>query len=154
MEVIRAGKMRKYEPSTLNQAAHKSEFAPLAAGILCKAFEDLQSVSCTQYIYTQFFYSNYCKSLFEIAGVNYDESRIKKMIADRPKMSYQKSKKNQKYMIYAIDVSDGYISRIYNTFTGEICRLARTVGSGEASYYYPHAIGGLMCGKYHIEEGI
>lgn len=125
--------------------------APLAAAVLATAFQDLESPHNTKYIYAQFFFSDLCKFYFDVAGVVYDEKKIIRKLQNRPTQNFSQDLKT-KHGIYDIEVKNGYIWKITNRITGEICRL--NYSGSEPNYYYPFAISSLKRGRYWISEGV
>lgn len=96
----------------------------LAASILLNVFDDLASEERTQYVYAAFFDSDYCKSLFDAAGVKYDRFVINARIAQRPRTVgmidnetytqpvYVRNRGTGGRVKYLFVVENGYIVRI------------------------------------------
>lgn len=125
----------------------------LAAAILAQAFEDLACPCNTKRVYAAFFFSDYCKNLFAMSGVEYNADKIRERIEQRPKQRGYYYDTRQTYGIYNITVENGYITEIRNRFTGEICRL-KAHTPRECNYYYPSAMSRLYGHTYTIVEGV
>lgn len=125
----------------------------LAAAILLQAFDDLTAPESTASVYAAFFYTEYCKGLFALAGVVYDRQKIAKKIAERPKRINRITKKYF-YGRFTFDVVDGYIVEI----TDEHGNLYHFEGVGAkkdiVSYYYDSARTQLSRGRVVIVEGV
>ena len=133
-------------------ATRKAE-RKLAAAVLAQAFEDLAAPERTACVYVAFFYTDYCKGLFDLAGVVYDPQKIAKKIAERPRRANQVTKKYI-YGRFTFDVVDGYIVEI----TDEHGKLYHFEGVGAkkdmVSYYYDSARTQLLRGRIAIVEGV
>lgn len=125
----------------------------LAAAVLLQAFDDLAAPESTASVYAAFFYTDYCKGLFDLAGVVYDPQKIAKKIAERPKRINQVTKKYF-YGRFTFDVVDGYITQI----TDEHGNLYHFEGVGAkkdiVSYYYGSARTQISRGRIVIVEGV
>lgn len=125
----------------------------LAAAILLQSFEDLASPKGTAGVYAAFFYTDYCKGLFDLAEIVYDPQKIARKIAERPKRINQETKKHS-HGRFTFDVVDGYITEI----TDENGRLYHLENIGKkksiVSYYYISARALLSHGSYCLVEGV
>lgn len=125
----------------------------LASAILLQSFDDLAAPESTASVYAAFFYTDYCKGLFDLAGVVYDRRKIAQKIAERPKRINQVTKKYF-YGRFTFVVVDGYIVEI----TDEHGNLYHFEGVGAkkdiVSYYYDSARTQLSRGRVVIVEGV
>lgn len=125
----------------------------LAAAVLLQAFDDLSAPERTASVYAAFFYTDYCKGLFDLAGITYDKRKIAKKVKERPKRKNQVTKKYF-YGRFTFDVVDGYIVEI----TDEQGTLYHFEGVGQkkdiVSYYYDSARSELSRGRVVLVEGV
>lgn len=125
----------------------------LAAAVLAQAFEDLASPTKTKYVYAGFFFSDYCKNLFSMTGVEYDPKMIRERIDARPlQKSYYYDCKTKHYM-YMFTVKNGYIEEIKSMIDGSLCCLD-TGTDREPNYYFPTAMSRLWSHRYTVREGV
>lgn len=142
----------------------------LAASILLNVFEDLASEERTQYVYAAFFDSDYCKSLFDAAGVVYDKFVINARIAQRPRTIGMHGTETYSQPVYVRNlktggrekfwfvVDHGYITRIErNGITYRLKHRREHDNSEkeyECSYIMHRAIDALHSGLYYLVEGV
>ena len=149
--LIAKHKAYKKAEQVLNKEESRHYGQQLAAAVLAQAFKDLESPNLTKYIYAEFFRSDYCKLLFDIANVVYDREKIERKIENRPLQAFTESFDDE-YLYYKFTVKNGYIETITNVFNNEICRLENN--DSEANYYYPMAMSLLRRRKYKIVPGV
>lgn len=125
----------------------------LAAAVLLQAFDDLAAPERTASVYAAFFYTDYCKGLFDLAGIVYDPQKIAQRIAERPKRINQDTKKCV-YGRFTFGVVDGYITEITDE-RGQLYHF-ESVGreKDKVSYYYISARSQLARGRCCIVEGV
>lgn len=128
-------------------------YRQLAASVLVQAFNDLASPAHTSGVYAAFFFTDYCKELFECAGVTYDPAKIAQRIAERPKPFHDETFTRHSGR-YTFRIVNGYIEEISDK-RGDLYRL-RAVGqnTGRVKYYWKTAFSMLYKGYYVIEEGV
>lgn len=125
----------------------------LATAILLQSFDDLAAPKSTASVYVAFFYTDYCKGLFDLAGIAYDRWKIAQKIAERPKRINQVTKKYF-YGRFTFDVVDGYIVEITDEHRN-LYHFER-VGSKKdiVSYYYDSSRTQLSRGRIVLAEGV
>ena len=141
----------------------------LAASVLLSVFDDLASPDRTKYVYASFFDTDYCKALFDRAGIEYNRVIINARIAQRPRMPEQdtytrrlvqricKRGKAPEVLDVFVCVDNGYITRIEDK-RGNLFRLfckgSNGIGEKECSYYAKTAFNNLNSGRYKLKEGV
>ena len=141
----------------------------LAASVLLSVFDDLASPDRTKYVYASFFDTDYCKALFDCAGIAYSRFIINARIAQRPRMLEDDTYTRRLVqrvckLVHAPEVLDvfvcvdnGYITRIEDK-RGNLFRLFCKGSNGksdnECSYYATTAFNNLASGRYKLKEGV
>lgn len=128
-------------------------FRKLSASVLVQAFSDLASPAHTSGVYAAFFFTDYCKGLFDCAGVTYDCAKIAQRIAERPKPFHDESFTRHSGR-YVFRIVNGYIEEISDK-RGNLYRL-QAIGKnvGRVQYYWKTAFSMLYKGYYEIVEGV
>lgn len=147
----------------------------LAASVLLSVFDDLASPDRTKYVYASFFDTDYCKALFDCAGIAYDRFIINARIAQRPRMpvpendtytrrfvqrvpshAWKRGNEPRKIDVF-ICVENGYITRIedkHGNLFRLFCKGSNGTGEKECSYYAKTAFNNLNSGRYKLKEGV
>lgn len=141
----------------------------LAAAVLLSVFDDLANPVRTKYVYASFFDTDYCKALFDRAGIAFNRFVINARIAQRPRMpeddtytrrlvqTVTKRGHAPKITDVYICVDSGYITRIedrHGNLFRLFCKGSNGTGEKECSYYAKTAFNNLNSGRYTLKRGV
>ena len=125
----------------------------LAAAVLLEAFDNLSSPERTASVYAAFFYTDYCKGLFDLAGVVYDPQKIGRLIANRPKRKNTETCEHI-YGRFTLQIRDGYITAITDR-QGNLYHLESVSDRmSDTSYYYDTVRSSLSRGRLVFVGGV